>query len=157
MRGKKKLQKIVYIAQRLGYPFGQGFVWYDYGPYSPTLALEMQELEENGLVRAVATRRGEYPTTSYKLLSRGKEYLELFGSDDVPASSFDQLAKQLHELRSGYNLELVASIMYWEVYGLSRNESIKRVLKEKPQYEGNRKALLQAIADLEAIATYAVE
>ncbi len=46
--GRKKFQKIVYILQQLGAPFEEKFTYHYYGPYSPTLQLEIDDLVTSG-------------------------------------------------------------------------------------------------------------
>lgn len=48
IRGRKKLQKMVFIAQSLGHPFGEAFQMHMWGPYSETLALKLREMSEWG-------------------------------------------------------------------------------------------------------------
>ncbi len=37
--GRKKLQKMIYIAKKLGFPFQEKFEFHFYGPYSEELSL----------------------------------------------------------------------------------------------------------------------
>lgn len=51
VRGRKKLQKIVYIAQSLGYAFPEPFDLHVWGPYSEVLAVKLQEMTEWGFAQ----------------------------------------------------------------------------------------------------------
>lgn len=48
VRGRKKLQKMVFIAQSLGYPFSEPFHLHVWGPYSEVLAVKVKEMVEWG-------------------------------------------------------------------------------------------------------------
>jgi uncharacterized protein YwgA len=48
VRGRKKLQKMVFIAQNLGYPFGEPFELHVWGPYSEVLAVKLKEMVDWG-------------------------------------------------------------------------------------------------------------
>lgn len=48
VRGRKKLQKMVYIAQQLGYRFAEPFHLHVWGPYSEVLAVKVKEMTEWG-------------------------------------------------------------------------------------------------------------
>jgi len=50
IKGRKKLQKIVYILKKLGIPFSEKFKLYHFGPYSIDLQLEVDELVSLGMV-----------------------------------------------------------------------------------------------------------
>lgn len=48
VRGRKKLQKLVFIAQSLGYPFAEPFELHVWGPYSEVLAVKLKEMADWG-------------------------------------------------------------------------------------------------------------
>ncbi|MFZ5827277.1 MAG: hypothetical protein ACOY94_23510 [Bacillota bacterium] len=48
VRGRKKLQKMVFIAQNLGYPFGEPFELHVWGPFSEVLAVKLKEMVDWG-------------------------------------------------------------------------------------------------------------
>ncbi len=54
VRGRKKLQKLVFIAQSLGYPFAEPFHLHVWGPYSEVLAVKLKEMTEWGFAREEA-------------------------------------------------------------------------------------------------------
>lgn len=51
VRGRKKLQKLVFIAQSLGYPFAEPFHLHVWGPYSEVLAVKLKEMTDWGFAR----------------------------------------------------------------------------------------------------------
>lgn len=48
VRGRKKLQKMVFVAQSLGHPFPEPFELHVWGPYSEVLALKLKEMTDWG-------------------------------------------------------------------------------------------------------------
>ena len=42
--GRKKLQKMVYIAKKMNFPFQEKYQFHIYGPYSEELTLRVEEL-----------------------------------------------------------------------------------------------------------------
>ena len=48
VRGRKKLQKMVFVAQSLGYPFPEPFELHVWGPYSDVVALKLKEMTDWG-------------------------------------------------------------------------------------------------------------
>ena len=42
--GRKKLQKMIYIAKKVAFPFHERFQFHFYGPYSEELTLWVEEL-----------------------------------------------------------------------------------------------------------------
>jgi uncharacterized protein YwgA len=53
VEGRKKLHKLVYLCQRAGVDLDQSFVFYMYGVYSPSLALDLKTAIEWGVLKEV--------------------------------------------------------------------------------------------------------
>ena len=51
VEGRKKLHKLVYLCQRAGTDLDQSFVFYMYGVYSPSLAMDLKDAIEWGLLK----------------------------------------------------------------------------------------------------------
>lgn len=51
VRGRKKLQKMVYIAQSLGYGYAEPFQMHVWGPYSEVLAVKVKEMVDWGFAQ----------------------------------------------------------------------------------------------------------
>lgn len=51
VNGRVRLQKIVYLLQQMGCPFREDFEYGHYGPFSRTLANELDLLKRDGLVK----------------------------------------------------------------------------------------------------------
>ncbi len=55
--GRKKLQKIIYIAKKMQYPFYEKYDFHFYGPYSEELTLRIEELCNLGFLDEVKEKR----------------------------------------------------------------------------------------------------
>jgi uncharacterized protein YwgA len=128
--GRKKLQKMIYIAKKISFPFQERFHFHFYGPYSEELTLRIEELCNMGFVSEVKEKKGGYYQYRYRLTDAGKEFLSL-NKVDMPA-----LAECLVDM-NGQNsrfLELVSTVLYF--HNLSRAEVEEKVftLKSKQRY-----------------------
>ena len=146
--GRTKLQKIVYIAQRLGYPFRQSFSWHIFGPFSPQLAAQVAEMEKLGLVSQEATREGRYRSSKYQLTDVGEQFLDLFEDRADEPDTLAHLVRELHKKRSARELELIASILYFEELGDDRSTAMRKALSAKPKFKGQPQKVMQALEDL---------
>ncbi len=152
--GTTKLHKTVYVAQLLGYQFGEHFQWYRHGPYSPSLAQKLQSMVAAGLVDNTSSLEGPSRERSYALTETGRQFLELFGDRVVFGDALTRLIVKLHEDFTARNLELIDSILFWEQLGLSREDAIQRVVKLKPKFAHKRDEIARAEADIEELARF---
>lgn len=51
--GRKKLQKMIYIAKKMQFPFYEKYDFHFYGPYSEELTLQIEELCNLGFLHEV--------------------------------------------------------------------------------------------------------
>lgn len=128
--GRKKLQKMIYIAKKLDFPFQEKFEFHFYGPYSEELTLRVEELCNFGFIEESKEDKGSYYQYRYLITESGKEFLHSY-QKDIP---------HLHECFTNMNketsrfLELVSTILYFEEE--SKAEVVKKIdtLKKKQQY-----------------------
>ena len=128
--GRKKLQKMIYIAKKLSFPFGEKFQFHFYGPYSEELTLRVEELCNMGFLHEVKEKKGGYYQYRYKLTEEGQEFLvenqmEMPYLKETMANMNDQNARFL---------ELVSTVLYFD--NLPKEEVIEKVftLKSKQRY-----------------------
>ena len=74
--GRKKLQKMIYIAKKMKFPFPEKYELHMYGPYSEELTLRVEELCEMGFLTEQCTDKGSYVQYSYYVTSEGEQFLE---------------------------------------------------------------------------------
>ena len=128
--GRKKLQKIVYITQKLQFEFNQRFQFHFYGPYSEKLSLEIEELCQLGFLQEMLEDKGNYNVYRYQISEKGKDFLA-----HVPVEMGDMLPilDKLNQSSARF-LELVSTVFYFE--NLPREEVEEKVftLKAKSNY-----------------------
>src|SRR6478672_10315481 len=73
--GRKKLQKMIYIAKKISFPFQERFQFHFYGPYSEELTLRVEELCNMGFIEEVKEKKGGYYQYRYTLTEGGMEFL----------------------------------------------------------------------------------
>lgn len=128
--GRKKMQKIIYIAKKLSFPFEEKFQFHFYGPYSDELTMRVEELCEMGYLNEEKEKKSGYWQYCYSLSDAGKEFLQLYQVDEP------NLKECLDDM-NGQNarfLELVSTILYFDM--LEKPEVIEKVqtLKAKQKY-----------------------
>jgi uncharacterized protein YwgA len=128
--GRKKLQKIIYIAKKMNVPFSERFKFHMFGPYSEELSLRMEELCNLGFVEENKEDKGNYYQYRYGLSEEGQKFLDLY-QFDLPESK--ELIISLNGQSSRF-LELVSTLLYFEE--LTRDEVKEKVftLKKKSNY-----------------------
>lgn len=72
--GRKKLQKIIFIAKKLNYPFYEKYEFHFYGPYSEELTLRIEELCNMGFINEVKEKKAAIINTNIPLQSRGRNF-----------------------------------------------------------------------------------
>ncbi len=129
--GRKKLQKMIYIAKRLSFPYREKFGFHFYGPYSEELTLQVEELVNMGFLEEVKEKKGGYYQYRYKLTESGGEFLEMF-RHDLP----DQLEDCIIDMneQSARFLELVSTILYFD--SLPKEDIYEKIyrVKSKQRY-----------------------
>ncbi|PYZ96134.1 hypothetical protein CR205_17365 [Alteribacter lacisalsi] len=128
--GRKKLQKIVYIAKQLDLPFYEKYQFRMYGPYSEELSVRMEEMRDLGFISEIKEKKSGYHQFRYSLTEQGEEFLTI-AEHDFPQSKdlWDDLNGQ-----SSRFLELVSTMLYFE--DLSKGEVKDKVhtIKAKQNY-----------------------
>jgi uncharacterized protein len=128
--GRKKLQKMIYIAKKVDFPFQEKFQFHFYGPYSEELTLRVEELCNMGFLNEIKEKKGGYFQYRYTLTDSGKEFLSL-NETEMPF-----LQDCLDDM-NGQNarfLELVSTVLYFD--NLAKEEVMNKVftLKSSQRY-----------------------
>lgn len=148
LRGAKKLHKILYLAQVLGYGVNEDFVWHWYGPYSPSIALKIEDLVNTGALEE-SRAKAHYETRSFQLTPEGQQLIEVFGKEGQQEDALRDLVATLYGKWSARRLELIASIMYLQRSGRTRGAAIREVKQSKEKFTTNE--LRQALEDIAAL------
>ncbi|MBU8881002.1 YwgA family protein [Bacillus sp. FJAT-29790] len=128
--GRKKLQKMVYIAKKIAFPFQERFQFHFYGPYSEELTLRVEELCNMGFLNEVKEKKGGYYQYRYTLTENGKEFLSL---NEVAMPNIEDCLTDMNDQNARF-LELVSTVLYFD--NLPKEEVQEKIftLKSKQRY-----------------------
>lgn len=128
--GRKKLQKMVYIAKRMHVDFDERFEFHMFGPYSEELTVKVDEMCNLGLLEEHWESKGAIQVYKYALNDAGRDFLRF---EDVNLGRGEELIRRMNEENSRF-LELVSTMLYFE--HLPFDEMVTKVftLKSKQRY-----------------------
>jgi len=138
--GRKKLQKMIYIAKVLEYPLREDFTLYLYGPYSEELAGELQRMKELDLL----DERSLDSSYIIKLTENGKEFLDYFQTDiegDIGTEKLNKMKILFKELSryDPWELEIIATLFYFYQTGYNDFDELQdAVRKAKPKFSSKQ-------------------
>ena len=110
VKGRKRLQKVVFALQQIGCPLECRFILHHYGPYSRDVADICDEMVSASLVEESCPEIGSRSYT-YKLKPKTSALLEKTASD-AKLNSFKDRAESLWK-EDLWNLELGSTILYF--------------------------------------------
>ena len=119
--GRKKLQKMIYIAKKMQFPYAEKFELHMYGPYSEELTLRVEELCEMGFLTEEFIDKGSYVQYKYNVSGEGERFLET--AQPAPEQLIDIIEKM--QVQTSRFLELVSTLLYFD--HLSKKEQIEKV------------------------------
>ena len=128
--GRKKLQKMIYIAKKMDFPFSEKFELHMYGPYSEELTLRIEELCEMGFVKEQRIDKGSYFQYQYNVSNEGERFLETV--DKVPSVLPDFIRKM--QEKSSRFLELVSTLLYFDQFDKKEQIEKVQVVKNKLKF-----------------------
>ncbi|WP_144512053.1 YwgA family protein [Bacillus sp. FJAT-22090] len=121
--GRKKLQKMVYIAKKLQYPYKEKYEFHMYGPYSHELTLRVEELCNMGFLYEERQDKGSYVQYKYQMTDAGEHFTQMAQLEEAtPAlvASIEQMKN-----KSSRFLELVSTLLYFD--HLPKEEQIEKL------------------------------
>jgi uncharacterized protein len=130
--GRKKLQKMIFIAKKLTFPFQEKFQFHFYGPYSEELTLRVEELCNMGFISEVKEKKGGYFQYRYCVTAEGEDFLKMYETD-TDMTTLPECLQDMNEQPSRF-LELVSTVLYFD--NLTKEEVTEKVftLKSKQKY-----------------------
>jgi uncharacterized protein len=143
--GRKKLQKMIYIAKKMNFPFYEKFGFHFYGPYSEELTLRIEELCNLGFLNEIKEKKGGYFQYRYTLTEAGEEFLSHY---DIDMPHLQECMQDMNEQNSRF-LELVSTILYFE--NLSKDEVKEKVFSLKSKQRYTEEEIEQAYAYIEQL------
>ena len=125
IRGRKKLQKLIFIMNHLGFQIEDRFFMHYYGPYSADLALQIDGLVEKRLIEEKKIL-SEY---AYRITPDGEKQIELFEKimvDSRYVSHLNKMAEKFKEFQTHntFPLELASTILFWTDWGKNYAEAV---------------------------------
>lgn len=128
--GRKKLQKMVYIAKYLKIDFDERFEFHMYGPYSEELTLRVDELCNMGLVDEHMESKGAIQLYRYSLNEVGRDFLRFH---EVDFGQGERAILRMNEENSRF-LELVSTILYFRNLPFEEMKAKIFTFKSKQRY-----------------------
>lgn len=119
--GRKKLQKMIFIAKKMQFPFAEKFQLHMYGPYSEELTLRVEELCEMGFLNEECMDKGSYVQYKYRVSEEGVSFLETTKQE---SNTLEVFIQEMQSKTSRF-LELVSTLLYFD--HLSKQEQIEKV------------------------------
>ncbi len=143
--GRKKLQKMIYIAKKVTFPFQEKFQFHFYGPYSEELTLRIEELCNMGFLNEVKEKKGGYYQYRYTLTDEGREFLSL---NEVHMPFLHDCMTDMNDQNARF-LELVSTVLYFD--NLSKEEVTEKVFTLKSKQRYTEEEIDQAYQYIEAL------
>lgn len=119
--GRKKLQKMIFIAKKMDFAFQEKYNFHIYGPYSEELTVRMEELCNLGFMTERKEDKGSYVQYCYAPTEKGREFATIVETHDTRLS---EIVQQMNGKSSRF-LELVATLLYFD--DLQPEEQIEKV------------------------------
>lgn len=123
IKGKTRLQKIIYFANLIGWNAFKDYLFYQYGPYSEGLKNELEILRRNEIVIEETGNTLDNRTIyNYRLTEEGKSFTKEI-LNHIKKVDLIQNTRKLFEILSNYSsddLEIVASLLF-----LKRSDPLK--------------------------------
>jgi uncharacterized protein len=143
--GRKKLQKMIYIAKKISFPFQERFQFHFYGPYSEELTLRVEELCNMGFLNEVKEKKGGYFQYRYTLTDTGKEFLSV---NEVEMPFLQEIFVDMNGQNARF-LELVSTVLYFD--NLPKEEVANKVFTLKSSQRYTEAEIDEAYQYIEAL------
>lgn len=150
VNGRKKLQKMIYIAKKMNFSFAEKYEFHMYGPYSEELTLRIEELCEMGFLFEDYSDKGSYVQYSYNVTSEGERFIETAACAHENLNGCIDLMKE----KSSRFLELVSTLLYFDQ--LEKQEQIAKVHIVKNKLNFSEEEMDSAFVFIEEIQKYSV-
>jgi uncharacterized protein len=138
INGRKKLQKIIYLANCAGWNVIKDYRFYYYGPYSDYVLSEIQDLSEEELIDIRVMKYHGKTFYSHKLTDKGQSLLHMVNeriNNKGLLANTKRLINKLDRFSSDA-LEMMASLYYLrlESPSLSKTQLIQELKTRKPHF-----------------------
>ena len=128
--GRKKLQKMIYLAEGLFFDLKERFQFHFYGPYSEELTLRVEELSNMGFLNEVKEQKGGYYQYRYTLTDAGKEFLS---SSEIDMPLLSDCLMDINTQNARF-LELVSTMLYFDNLPDDEVKDKVQIVKKSQKY-----------------------
>ena len=132
IRGRKKLQKMIYLFTVHGEDFPYSFEYNHYGPYSAPLQEEVRSLVEQGLL----SERHEEETYYYTITEKGLTFKKSLEEEGGYRFMIDERLLQTLNGESAPFLEMVSTYAYLLNSGYGKEQAMAKAADLKPHLTG---------------------
>jgi uncharacterized protein YwgA len=112
--GRTRIQKMLYLANQIGWNVINDYHFYQYGPYSDWVKRELDTLDQGGLIEEIKNedKFGDRTIYDYKITTDGSKYLKTIFSQPPPI--VEKTKKFFDTLRnySTDDLEIMTSLYF---------------------------------------------
>lgn len=139
IKGRTRIQKILYLTNRIGWNAIKDYYFYQYGPYSEWVKRELDMLVQQGLIEENEEDVGSGRTLyKYKITSEGSKYLQTINLQ--PSDLITKTKKFFDELYNYKNddLEIMTSLYHMRESDpeYESNERLVKLIKlYKPKFD----------------------
>ncbi|WP_391119865.1 YwgA family protein [Psychrobacillus sp. L3] len=121
--GRKKLQKMIYIAKKLQYPYKEKYEFHVYGPYSEELTLRVEELCNMGFLQEERQDKGSYVQYKYQMTDAGEHFTQMAQVEEAGPALLSCITQM--KAKSSRFLELVSTLLYFDQ--MPKEEQIEKL------------------------------
>lgn len=146
--GRKKLQKMIYIAKKLEFPFQEKYNFHIYGPYSEELTVRVEELCNLGFIQELKEDKGSYSQYCYTVTNNGEQFISILEEEEK------NLATIIGEMnnRSSRFLELVSTLLYFDDF--KKDEQIVKLKSVKAKLNFTTIEIEEAFTFINQLKSY---
>lgn len=153
LRSRKRLQKVVFLLQAAGCPFGAEYTLHHYGPYSQEVARLSDEMVQAHLLEEESQQNQVGLQYSYDLTDHAKgrvEELEATPEGKQMAAQLIPFEQQAKELLGTdlWELEVASTLVYFRQQGHDWPDSVERTCKFKNLNPAAHKGFLKKVEEL---------
>ncbi len=143
--GRKRLQKVVFLLQRAGFPADAAFILHHYGPYSRDVSQTSDELVALGILNETAEPCRAGKVYKYKMTKKGRELLSRTVSPRLQEiEKFHELVNRWQET-STWHLELGSTISYFKQQSSDWDDAVNHAREFKKVSDSHSEDLKYAL------------
>jgi uncharacterized protein YwgA len=133
-KGRKRMQKVVYLLQHAGCPLDCRYTLHFYGPYSRDVAAACDEMVAGGLIVEKGGPADAQKSYIYQLAPRTRELLKEM--TDPQMADYESLGKDLLRVDL-WELELASTILYFQAQTSNWETALEETCRFKKVADDN--------------------